>query len=365
MGCKVVEKSILSLGLLVVFGSCGVGEENELAAREEISPSVQKEEVESEKSVEEKCTYKDFSIYPLFPNALQRKVVFTTFELDIEEWLNKFHDNEITDYERRYVELVKKYKLSSMAFYRKEDRFIYKDKRGAFEELSYHQDFYNFMMDHWHEIHDSLNKKHKNKKFDEYSTREYLLESFVESPANALLLLSVNVSILEGSYRSFEKAVQAIKRKEIEEIERIKNSFASKGVPKGYDCPACKGFDLDEHYRGLIIKWSPEIWQISNIINDKINKNKHDFYYENIGINSKFVSTSATFNTRIDAIFGDDNHLDTARLLQHGICGNYDVRAVWDYVLYKDRDRSDFSNQDIKNYEISKQIYLNATIEGE
>jgi len=47
------------------------------------------------------------------------------------------------------------------------------------------------------------------------------------------------------------------------------------------------------------------------------------------------------------------------------LCDPYDARAIWDYVLYKDRDRSGFSSQDIENYENSKQIYLNATIEGE
>ena len=266
---------------------------------------------------------------------------FSAARIDVRDWLSNFDDSQITDNERKYVELLTTYDTSA--------------------ELSYHKDYFDFLLENWLDLQTSLKQKHKNKKIGVFETQPHFVVGLTESPVNALILLSVNISILEGNYDIFLEALANIKEYEIKDAQETIDYYASHGVSVSH-CAACKVFDLDTHNKGVITPWDYGIWPLINIIYDQIYDKKDNYYKEKEPYHPNKRNYSHNTYTLLSLSFGKERIeiLKTSKL-----CDLYDVKAVWDYVLYKDRDRSDFSSQDIKNYEASKQIYLNATIEGE
>lgn len=315
--------------------------EREISPPEEVMPVVQKKTVTSKTTFEKKCERQGLPIYPLFPNALEKTLSFSASRIDVKDWLSNFDDNQVTDNEIKYLELLTTYDTSA--------------------KLSYHRDYFDFLLENWLDLQTSLKQKHENKKIRRFESQPHFVVGLTKSPVNALLLLSINISLLERSYDPFFKALASIKEYEIKDAKETRAFYASQGGAD-VNCAPCAGFDLDIPNKGAITHWDPSVWPLVNIIYNK-NKNKKHNYYED---NKHYYVTSRNFYGNkytffsVFFIYEDKENLSSRKL-----CSNHDVKAIWDYVLYKDRDRSDFSPQDIENYETSKQIYLNADIESE
>jgi len=119
----------------------------------------------------------------------------------------------------------------------------------------------------------SLKQKHKNKKIRRFESQPYFVVGLTESPVNALILLSINISLLEGNYDVFLEALANIKEYEIKDAQETIDYYASHGVSVSH-CAACEVFDLDTHNKGVITPWDTGIWPQINIIYDQIHDKK-------------------------------------------------------------------------------------------
>ncbi len=111
-------KPILLLSICCSFGACKNVQNDPPTEKEAIAP-IQKEIVKPKKVVKRTCEVQGLPVYPLYPNALQKTLSFSASRIDVKDWLSNFDDSQITDNERKYLELLTTYDTSAELSYHK------------------------------------------------------------------------------------------------------------------------------------------------------------------------------------------------------------------------------------------------------